>query len=243
VVGENGCGAGRAGRGAEGIAAPRRPTSGAEARINFRTTSQRSKCCATQNHFASFRFRENSGLRACAASFGTRSPCGLPSGHCYRLLRYLNSARFGFQSEIHSVRHSLSILGERNVRRWVRLVAAVGAGTGEDQRPGFVGAGAGPVWRVAGAASKSWGVRFIVAGTVVAVRCMTEMPMAKVLNKIPLEHATKAVLLGQPSELRPVFPLAGAGVGAWSRDRRVKSGFRLPVFKGNDWSWTRRDAF
>lgn len=47
---------------------------------------------------------------------------------CYRLLRYLNSAVFGFKSEIHSVRHALSILGEREVRRWVRLVAAVGAG-------------------------------------------------------------------------------------------------------------------
>ena len=40
----------------------------------------------------------------------------------------MNSAIFGFQSEIHSVRHALSILGERDVRRWVRLVAAVGAG-------------------------------------------------------------------------------------------------------------------
>jgi len=47
---------------------------------------------------------------------------------CYRLLRYLNSAMFGFGSEIHSVRHALSMLGERDVRRWVRLVAAVGAG-------------------------------------------------------------------------------------------------------------------
>lgn len=47
---------------------------------------------------------------------------------CYRLLRYLNSAIFGFHKQIHSVRHALSLLGERDVRRWVRLVAAVGAG-------------------------------------------------------------------------------------------------------------------
>jgi len=47
---------------------------------------------------------------------------------CYRLVRYLNSAAFGFKKEIHSVRHALSLLGERDVRRWVRLVAAVGAG-------------------------------------------------------------------------------------------------------------------
>ena len=47
---------------------------------------------------------------------------------CYRLLRYLNSAVFGFKKEIHSVKHALSLLGEHDVRRWVRLVAAVGAG-------------------------------------------------------------------------------------------------------------------
>ena len=31
--------------------------------------------------------------------------------------------------------------------------------------------------------------------------------MAEVLDKIPLDHATKAVLLGQPSPLRPVYQL------------------------------------
>ena len=39
------------------------------------------------------------------------------------------------------------------------------------------------------------------------IDAMLEMPMEEVLEKIPLDHATKAVLLGQPSELRPVFQL------------------------------------
>ena len=47
---------------------------------------------------------------------------------CYRLLRYLNSAAFGFTHEIHSLRHALGLLGEREIRRWVRLVATLGAG-------------------------------------------------------------------------------------------------------------------
>ena len=89
---------------------------------------------------------------------------------CYRLLRYLNSAMFGFGSEIHSVRHALSMLGERDVRRWVRLVAAVGAGAGEDQRFGAVGTGAGAVWRISGAACAARGVGLIFAGLVVVDR-------------------------------------------------------------------------
>jgi EAL and modified HD-GYP domain-containing signal transduction protein len=47
---------------------------------------------------------------------------------CYRLLRYLNSAAFGIQNEVHSVRHALALLGEREVRRWVRLVATLSIG-------------------------------------------------------------------------------------------------------------------
>jgi c-di-GMP-related signal transduction protein len=47
---------------------------------------------------------------------------------CYRLLRYLNSAMFASQSEVRSVRHALAILGQSEVRRWVRVVATIGAG-------------------------------------------------------------------------------------------------------------------
>jgi EAL and modified HD-GYP domain-containing signal transduction protein len=60
---------------------------------------------------------------------------------CYRLLRYLNSAMFSFSREIHCVKHALSLLGKHDVRRWVRLAAAVGAG--QDKRSVAVGLGAG----------------------------------------------------------------------------------------------------
>ena len=46
----------------------------------------------------------------------------------YRLLRYLNSPRFAFKNEIHSVRRALSILGERETRRGIRLLTLVSAG-------------------------------------------------------------------------------------------------------------------
>ena len=45
----------------------------------------------------------------------------------YRLLRYLNSPIFGFALEIKSMRHAMAVLGERKMRRWVRLVVTVGA--------------------------------------------------------------------------------------------------------------------
>jgi EAL and modified HD-GYP domain-containing signal transduction protein len=44
-------------------------------------------------------------------------------------------------------------------------------------------------------------------GLLSLIDAMLEMPMESVLEKIPLDQATKAVLLGHPSVLRPVFQL------------------------------------
>jgi c-di-GMP-related signal transduction protein len=41
----------------------------------------------------------------------------------FRLLRYLNSAAFGLRSEIHSIAHALSLLGERELRKWIAVVS------------------------------------------------------------------------------------------------------------------------
>jgi EAL and modified HD-GYP domain-containing signal transduction protein len=41
----------------------------------------------------------------------------------FRLLRYLNSAAFGLRSEVRSVPHALSLLGERELRKWIAVVS------------------------------------------------------------------------------------------------------------------------
>ncbi len=65
------------------------------------------------------------------ASARSRKAVKSDASFCYRLLRYLNSASFGFSNEIHSVRHAISMLGESEFRRWVRMVATLGASDGK----------------------------------------------------------------------------------------------------------------
>ena len=54
---------------------------------------------------------------------------------------------------------------------------------------------------------------------------MLEVPMSEILKKIPLDSETKAVLRGEPSLLRPIYPLMRAQAsGEWgggSRSARV----------------------
>jgi c-di-GMP-related signal transduction protein len=126
---------------------------------------------------------------------------------CYRLLRYMNSAVFGLQSEIHSVRHALSMLGERQTRRWVRLVAAVGAGqekTSDLVLSALVRGRFGEFLQPLVPHGES---DLFLLGLLSLIDAMLEIPMTEVLDKVPLDRETKAVLMGQPSLLRPVYQL------------------------------------
>ena len=126
---------------------------------------------------------------------------------CYRLLRYMNSARFGFRSEIHSVRHALAILGDQEVRRWVRLIAIVGAGqekTSDLVLSALVRARFGEL--LAPQISHGESDLFLL-GLLSMLDVMLAMPMSEILEKIPLDSETKSVLLGKPSVLRPIYQL------------------------------------
>jgi EAL and modified HD-GYP domain-containing signal transduction protein len=147
---------------------------------------------------------------------------------CYRLLRYLNSAIFGFQTEIHSVRHALSILGERDVRRWVRLVAAVGAGQDKTSDLVLSALVRGRFGELLAPRVQHGESDLFLLGLLSLIDAMLEMPMEEVLEKIPLDHATKAVLLGQPSVLGPVFRLMLAHEsGDWTAAAQLSASMRL----------------
>jgi c-di-GMP-related signal transduction protein len=44
---------------------------------------------------------------------------------CYRLLRYLNSPLVGVSNTVHSVRHGITLLGERELVRWIRMATTL----------------------------------------------------------------------------------------------------------------------
>lgn len=147
---------------------------------------------------------------------------------CYRLLRYMNSAVFGLKTEIRSIRHALSLLGEREVRRWVRLVAAVGAG---QDRPSdlvlaaLVRARFGELLAPQVEHGES---DLFLLGLLSLIDAMLEMPMAEVLERVPLDHETKNVLLGKPSVLRPVYQLMLAHEsGEWEAAAQLSESLQL----------------
>jgi c-di-GMP-related signal transduction protein len=126
---------------------------------------------------------------------------------CYRLLRYLNSAAFGFANEIHSVRHALSILGEREVRRWIRLVATLGAGQGKTSDLVLAALVRARFCELLSPKIQQGDSDLFLMGMLSLMDTILEIPMRQVLDNVPIDQECKAVLLGGGSRLRSFYQL------------------------------------
>jgi len=147
---------------------------------------------------------------------------------CYRLLRYLNSAMFGFHNEIHSVKHALSILGETDARRWVRLVAAVSAGQNKTSDLLLAALVRGRFGELLAPRVQHGESDLFLMGLLSLIDAMLEIPMADVLERIPLDRPTKTVLLEQASELLPVYRLILAHEnGDWKEGEELAARLHL----------------
>lgn len=126
---------------------------------------------------------------------------------CYRLLRYLNSPVFGFGHEIHSIRHALAILGEREVRRWVRLVATLGAGQNKPSELVLSALVRARFCELLSPRIPHGRSDLYLMGLLSLMDAILEIPMNRILDTVPVDHETRGVLLGAQSHLRPLYQL------------------------------------
>jgi len=125
---------------------------------------------------------------------------------CYRLLRYLNSPVFGLALEIKSIRHAMAILGERELRRWVRMVVTVSAAEQGCSELVLVALTRARFCELLCERLKSKQDLFLM-GLLSVMDAILEIDMGVLLEQIPVEHEIKGVLLGQASSLRPAYRL------------------------------------
>jgi c-di-GMP-related signal transduction protein len=149
---------------------------------------------------------------------------------CYRLLRYLNSAAFGFRSEIKSIRHALAILGEREVRRWLRLVATLSAGQNKPSDLVLSALVRARFCELLTPKVKHGESDLFLVGLLSLMDAILELPMGMVLEGISVDSETKAVLLGNPSLLSPICQLMLAQeAGDWQGVTNANSDLHLPA--------------
>ena len=125
----------------------------------------------------------------------------------YRLLRYLNSPLFGFQAEIHSIPHALTLLGELALRKWISLVSV--ASLGDEVADGLLRL---PLLRARFCELLGQKItmhrkvhELFLLGLLSVMDVLLNVPMSDVLAEIPVDEHIKKALLGRPSRYRPVF--------------------------------------
>ena len=116
----------------------------------------------------------------------------------YRLLRYINSALFGLRSEVRSIRHALSLLGEIMIKRWVAMVvlAAIASDKpAELLRVALLRARFCELLSSARASRDEQGDFFLLGLFSVVDACLNQ-PMEAVAADLPLASEIKDGLLG-----------------------------------------------
>ncbi len=145
----------------------------------------------------------------------------------YRLLRYLNSPVFGFALEVKSIRHAMAVLGEREIRRWVRLVVTVGAAEQRCSELVLMGLTRARFCELLSSRLRSKNDLFLL-GLLSVMDAILEVTMETLLEQLPVEHDIKAVLLGQKSTLRPLYQLMLAQEsGEWEESSRLAQQLKL----------------
>lgn len=135
-----------------------------------------------------------------------------------KLLKFLNSAAFGWRSRVTSLKHALVLLGERPFRKWASLIAVVGLS--EDRPPELALVSLArarfcerlcPLARLEGRELDAF-----LVGLLSALDAMMGRPLAELLAEIDVSPAVDAGLLRQDTPLGAVRALSVAyEKGAW----------------------------
>lgn len=125
----------------------------------------------------------------------------------YRLLRYLNSPALGLRTEIHSIRNAITLLGEKEFRRWVSIFAVVAMSSGKPPelirtaltRAYFCEEFSAP----AGLRENS--SNLFLMGLLSVSDALLDKPIREVLDALPIDSKIKSALCGGENRYRDLY--------------------------------------
>jgi len=168
----------------------------------------------------------------------------------FRLLRYLNSAAFGLRSEISSIPHALSLLGERELRKWI---AVVSVGVMADEKPGELmtvplvrGRFCELLAPLAGLDDQSNDL--FLLGLLSVMDAILDQPLKTILAELPVRHEISEALLAHNGVYRDLLEIAIAHeradwgkIAALGKSLGIKEGQIPPLYvSAVDWASTLR---
>jgi c-di-GMP-related signal transduction protein len=125
----------------------------------------------------------------------------------YQLLRFMNSAWFGFRSEIKSIRHALVLLGPKEIKKWFSLIALANMAGDKPEElilravaRAKIAEGIAPLIGM-----KEHRSELFLLGMFSLIDALTDTPMAEIMEKLPLDQQVKKALLGEECTFKTVY--------------------------------------
>jgi len=125
----------------------------------------------------------------------------------YKLLKYLNSASFGMRNRVNSIRHAMTLLGEKSLRKWASLIAMNSMGVDKPSELLSYGLIRARMCELVSAATplKERQHDLFITGMFSVIDALIDRPIDEVLAGIPIANDVKDTLLGESTDLTPVF--------------------------------------
>jgi len=127
----------------------------------------------------------------------------------YKLLRYINSAFFGWRVEIRSIKHALVMLGESDFKRWASFISLSNMGKDKPNELVFQAIMRGrclellaPLVRLSERAQD-----LFLMGIFSLIDAIVDRPLSDILADMPIAEDVKAALLGEKGPLREIYEL------------------------------------
>ncbi|HXY24586.1 MAG TPA: HDOD domain-containing protein [Candidatus Acidoferrum sp.] len=125
----------------------------------------------------------------------------------YKLLRYMNSPLVGLRVEIHGVREAIALLGDKEFRRWVSVVAVVAMAS--DKPPELIrmaltrGFFCEDISRLIGMGNES--SNLFLLGLLSVTDALLDRPIEQVLANVPVAEEVRIALCGGANRFRNVY--------------------------------------
>jgi EAL and modified HD-GYP domain-containing signal transduction protein len=127
----------------------------------------------------------------------------------YKLLRFMNSAYFGFYERIRSIRQALTLLGLREVKKWVSLAALTSLAS---DRPEELIVNSLVRARLCEQLALRVGLgdrtsELFLMGMFSMIDAIAGKPMSEILGNLPITEEVKVALMGGENRFRDVFDM------------------------------------
>lgn len=138
----------------------------------------------------------------------------------YKLLRFINSAAFGFHAKIQSIRQALTLLGLIEFKKWVSLVALSGLGEDKPEELTVNSLMRAKLCEFIAAKMKihNKGGDLFLLGMFSNIDAFIDLPMEGILSELPLSDEIKNALNGGSNQFRDILDTVIAyEKGDWER--------------------------